>query len=441
MSQRMFVAGDSGLVSGICGYRSRQVGSSINSLLYYDGAPRIATVASKRVPSNRETTLSKHDFSFSEFAARRTVVREAIGKADLDWLLVFHPVSIHWLTGSDAKSYQEFQCLLISAAPGPVTILTREGERNEFHDDALIDDIWTFGGSEPEDPLAVFTRLVTSLGLRNHRIGMEVPAYYLHPHDYIGIREILGDSLVAEPTNLIPDLKLVKSPQELSYIREASRIADKAMSAFSKSLEQGRTELELAGIVYHSLLTSGSGLAASPINLVSGERAGFSHGAPTSRALCHGDTGSIEYGATYKRYTSTIGRQFCIGQPSPRSAQLYDIVRRASDAMISKIRNGVPAVVPHEAAKAVIAEAGLDQFRVHTSGYGLAPGFPPTWGEPMHLFGGSTYTLKSGMVVTIEPPVFIGEERLGVRIIDNVLVMDHGAELLSQFSRDLIVIE
>ena len=71
----------------------------------------------------------------------------------------------------------------------------------------------------------------------------------------------------------------------------------------------------------------------------------------------------------------------------------------------------------------------------------MAPGFPPSWGEPLHLFGGSTYTLQAGMVVTVEPPVFIGEERLGARLIDNVLVTDSGAELLTGFSRELIVVD
>ena len=186
-------------------------------------------------------------------------------------------------------------------------------------------------------------------------------------------------------------------------------------------------------------MTSGSGLAASPINLVSGERSCFSHGAPTDRRLRRGDFGNIEYGATFKRYTATIGRQFCLGQPTARMRELYDLVRRASDACMSEIRAGVPAVVPHEAAKRVIAEAGLDSARVHLSGYGLAPGSPPTWAEPIHLFGGSTYTLQAGMVITVEPPVFLGEERLGARIIDNVLVTNDGCEVLSRFSRDLIV--
>lgn len=384
--------------------------------------------------------MSKHDFPADEFAMRRLRVREAIGAAGLDWLLVFHPVSIRWLTGSDAKSYQEFQCLLISAKPGPISMLTRAGERYEFLDDALVDELHTWGGGEPEDPIAALGQIAESLGVSGTRIGMEVPSYYLHPHHYVRIKQLFGES-ITEATNLIHDLTLVKSTTELNYIHEAARIADIAMVRFVASLTEGRSELEVAGEVYHALLTSGSGLAASPINFVSGERSCFSHGAPTDRRLRRGDFGNVEYGATFKRYTSTIGRQFCLGEPTSRMRELYDLVRRASDACIAEIRAGVPAVVPHEAAKRVIADAGLDHARVHLTGYGLAPGSPPTWAEPIHIFGGSKYTLQAGMVVTVEPPVFIGDERLGARIIDNVLVTNDGAELLSRFSRDLIVIE
>jgi Xaa-Pro dipeptidase len=384
--------------------------------------------------------MSKHDFPAEEFQARRARVRAAIARAGLNWLVAFHPVSIHWLTGSDAKSYQEFQCLLIPARPGPLSILTREGERNEFQDDALVDEIWTFGGGENEDPLAAFDRLARRHGLHRARVGIEVPAYYLHPHHYGQLKQVLSEALVAEPTNLIHDLKLVKSPAELAYIREAGRIADKAMAVFAGALAEGRSEMAVAGKVYDALLSAGSGLAASPINLVSGERSGFSHGAPTLRTLRQGDYGNVEYGAAYKRYTATIGRQFCLGPPTPRMRELYDLVRRAGDACIAEIRHGVPATIPHAAAKRVIGAAGLERGRVHTSGYGLAPGFPPTWGEPMHMLADSTYVLQAGMVVSVEPPVFLGDERLGARIIDNVLVTEDGAELLTRFERDLIVV-
>jgi Xaa-Pro dipeptidase len=384
--------------------------------------------------------MSKHDFTAEEFGDRLSRVRQALAAARLDWLIAFHPVSIHWLTGSDAKSYQGFQCLLVSAAPGPLIVFTREGERNEYEADTLADEVRSWGGSEPEDPVDAFANLVDSLGLKRARVGIEVPAYYLHPHHYVRLKAMLGEALVAEPSILIHDLKLVKSAREIAYIREASRIADHAMTAFVEALREGRSEIEVCGAVYHALLGAGSGLPASTLNLVSGERAGFSHGAPTERRLRRGDFGNVEYGATYRRYTSTIGRQFALSAPTARMRELYDVVREAADACIAEIRAGVAAVVPHEAAKRVIAEAGFDRYRIHTSGYGLAPGFPPSWGEPLNMFGGSRYTLEAGMVVSVEPPVFIGEERLGARLIDNVLVTTTGAELLSRSARDLIVV-
>jgi Xaa-Pro dipeptidase len=385
--------------------------------------------------------MSKHDFTVDEYMTRRARVRDAMATAGIDWLVMFHPVSIHWLTGSDAKSYQEFQCLVMSTAPGPLVVLTREGEVNEFRDDALVDEVIGWGGGIIEDPLVPFMRLAERLGLTRARVGMEVPGVYLHPRDYVRLKDLLGSALVAEPTNLVHDLKLVKSPAEQAYIRRASRIADAGMPIFVTALREGASELAIAGEVYRTLMVSGSGIAASPMNLVSGERSGFSHGAPTERRLRRGDFGSIEYGATCRRYTATIGRQFSLGAPTPRMRELYDVVRRACDAQIAAIRDGVPADAPHEAARRVIADAGLERGRVHTSGYGLAPGFPPSWGEPLHMLAGSGYTLRAGMVVTIEPPVFLGDERLGARIIDNVLVTPEGCELLSRFSRDLIVVD
>lgn len=383
--------------------------------------------------------MSRHDFTTEEFAERRARVRRAMAEQGLDWLVLFHPVSIRWLTGSDAKSYQEFQCLLVPAADGPIAMMAREGERAEILDDALVDRLETFGGGENEDPIPRFTGLADELGLLAGRVGVEVPAYYLHPHHHIAIRDLFGSAFV-EATNLVHDLSLVKSSAELAYIRRAAAIADETLGVFGTALRAGRSELEVAGEVYGALLARGSGLAASPINLVSGERSCYSHGAPTERRLRPGDYGSVEYGATFRRYTATLGRQFCLGQPGARMRELYEIARRACDACMAQIRDGAPATAPHEAAKRVIGEAGLEHGRVHTSGYGLAPGFPPSWGEPMHMIGASRYRLRAGMVVSVEPPVFLHEEGLGARLIDNVLVTQGGCELLSRSSRDLIIV-
>jgi Xaa-Pro dipeptidase len=384
--------------------------------------------------------MSKYDFSPDEFARRHGLLAQSMQRAALDWLIVIHPASIHWLTGSEAKSYQEFQCVLFSAEQGLAAAFVRAGEVNELESDSIAPRVVGWGGGIAEDPIAPLSVLGAQLGLPGASIGLEVPGYYLHPYHHQALLDLFGRDRVTDATALIGDARLVKSPAEIAYIRDAAALAENGMAVFREHLRAGRTELELAGHVIGALLIAGSGVAASPINLVSGPRSAFSHGAPTTRRLEKGDAGNIEFGATSHRYTSTIGRQFSLGPPSPRARELYDVVRRAADAMIATVGDGVRAVDVHDAARRVIADAGLDRYRLHLSGYGIGPSFAPSWAEPLFLLDGSRHVLRAGMVLTIEPPIFVGPEHLGARIIDNVLVTETGAELLAHDLRDLIVV-
>jgi len=299
----------------------------------------------------------------------------------------------------------------------------------------------SYNGREPEDPMQAFAKFADELGLGSARVGMEVPSYYLNPHHYLKLKDILGKALAAEPNNLINSLKVSKSPQELDYHRRSARIAADAWSALLATVAEGRTELELSAAAYQSILSSGSSLPASTMNLVTGERSCFALGGPTERRMKRGDTGLVELGGAYKRYTSTLGRQWSIGKPSGRLKELHKVVLEASDAAFAEMKAGVPAIKVHEALKGVIARAGLDHFRQHTSGYGMAPGFPPSWGESTNMFGGSKDILQAGMVMTVEPAVFIKEEGLGVRLIDNCIVTGTGVELLSTTPRDIAIVD
>ncbi len=384
--------------------------------------------------------MSKSDFSREEFESRHRRVRAKMEQEGIDLLLVIHPTNIQYLIGSRTKSYQEFQVLFFTLEDLPLTVLTRLADVTEFIRESLAVDVVGWGGREPEDPVDAFASVLKRKQFLNRRIGLEVPEFYLHPYNYQRISELLGNALVCDASLLIHDLKLVKSPAELAYIQRASDIADVAMHSAVQSIADGVSEMEVAGEVYRTLYRNGSDSPASPMNFVSGERTCYGHGAPSERCLRRGDFMHIEYGAAFKRYCTTIGRQFCLGQPSPRMRRLYQVVRDACDACIAELRPGVPATRPHEAAKKVIADAGMDDYRLHTTGYGISPGYPPSWGEHIHLFGDSTYTLEVGMVLSIEPPVFVAAESLGARIIDNVLITETGAQVLSRFSRDLLSI-
>lgn len=386
--------------------------------------------------------MSRHDFPDAEFEARRRTIAGRLEGAGLAGFIAFHPAVIHWLTGAEAKGYQGFQCLVIPAGDGPLTLVTRESERAEIEDEARVDRLFTWGGPGQSAPLDAFAAAARALGLDRHvRIGFEAPAFYLHPHHLTAVRAALTEAELVEDPRLVHDPRLVKSPRELEMIREAARLADLSVDALHRALAPGRTELEVTAQIYAGILVAGGGLPAVPPNFVAGPRAAYSHGAPSARPLARGDFGNVEYGVPYRRYIVSIGRQFAIGAPTARMRELYAVARAAADACIAAIRDGVSATAPFEAARSVIDGAGLEAARVHTIGYAVAPGFPPATGEPLQLSAESAYQLREGMVLSICPPVFVAPERLGARVVDNVLVTRDGAEILSKTSRDLIVVD
>ena len=384
--------------------------------------------------------MSRSFFSAAEFADRQEKVRLAMDDAGIDLLLVFAPTHVNYLIGTPAKGFQEFQVLFFPREPAPLTVLTRLCEVPQFRAESLAEDIRGWGGREPEDPIAAFRRIMEEKGWLSRRIGLEVPAYYLHPHDHRKLEAMLGESLVMDATNLIGNVKLIKSPAEIAYVRRAADILDKAMETCRRSIEEGKTERRVSADVHHTMMVSGSDIPASPMNFLTGPRTAFAHGEPTDRVLRAGDFMHLQVGAHYRRYTCIIGRQFCLGEPTSRMRNVYRIARDAGDACIAEIRSGVPAVVPHRAAAKVIADAGMDRYRLHLTGYAVGAAFAPSWVEPLVIDGGCPYTLEAGMVVAVEPPLFGLEDDIGVRIVDVVLVTETGCEPLSKTTRDLIVV-
>ena len=384
------------------------------------------------------------DFGLDEYAERHRRVRDAMQAEGIDLLVCIDPKNLNYLIGFRGKCYQEFQCLFFPLEEGPLTMCVRDAEVAEMSDLTLADEVRGWGGREPGDPMDLFAAVVEEKGYKARRIGLEVPYYYLGAHDYLSIQAILGDSLAVEVSSMVESLKLVKSPAELDMMRRASDIADIAMQATVDAIHAGASELEVTAEIYRALLANGSDSPASPVNFCSGPRTCYGHGAPSERQIERGDFMHIEFGAAYHRYTCTIGRNLCLGSPGARQREVHDITLAACDALIAAVKPGISAEVPHLEAKRVIAEAGLDHARIHTSGYGIAPGFPPSWGESIHFHSGYPYspgTLQAGMVLSVEPPVMLHEEKLGARIVDDILVTETGCEILSKYTRDLIVID
>jgi Xaa-Pro aminopeptidase len=384
--------------------------------------------------------MSKHDFPLEEYMQRRARVRESMAKQGIDLLLVTDPVSVNYLIAARGKIWQFFRCLFLTLEDEPLTFLVRRTEVAEVAELSLADDIRPWGGGTLEDPIARLGDIMREKGWLNRRIGIELPDYYISVHEYDRLNGTLRDSRVTEATHIVRRVRRVKSQNELAYMRKATEALDAGVDTFHTELAAGKTEHQVCGRAIGTMLAMGCDETASPMNFSSGPRTAYAHGLPSDRVMQNGDLIHTEYGASYRRYNATIGRVFSLGKPTKRMREIYDVVRDACDACIATMKDGVPAIDAHEAARKVIVKAGMEDYRLHTSGYILGPAFPPLWVGDVNMIGGSEDILQENMILSIEPPVFIAEEGLGARIIDNVRVTKTGAEIMSRTTRDLVVV-
>tara|TARA_B100001123_G_scaffold291644_1_gene325129 strand:+ start:471 stop:1631 length:1161 start_codon:yes stop_codon:yes gene_type:complete len=384
--------------------------------------------------------MSKNDFEISEFEKRHLRVRSEMEKSGIDLLLVFAPANINYLIGTPSKGYQEFQVLFFPLQSDKLTILTRLPDSPHLKAESLADEVIGWGGREPEDPINVMKRIMIEKNYTGLKIGIEVPYYYLHPYDYKKIIDLIGSSLVKDTTDLIGSIRLIKSPAELEYVKKAAQILDQSIETGFKSIKDGKTERQVSADIHHTLLVSGSDIPSSPMNFLTGPRSAFAHAEPSDRVISNGDFMHIQFGAHWKRYCCTIGRQIALGKPTQRMLDIYQVARDAVDACIDAMKSDVPATVPHEAAKNIISKAGMDRYRLHMTGYAVGAAFPPSWVEPLVLDSSCPYTLQEGMIIAVEPPLFGLEDGLGVRIIENVLITKNGTEALCKTTRDLKIL-
>ena len=152
--------------------------------------------------------MSKEFFSKEEFKNRWEKVRSSMKKSDIELLMVISPTNINYLIGTPAKGYQEFEVLLFPIDSDPLVMFTRRTEVEMMKDYSLSDEIYSWGGQEPEDPIDALYKLMLKKNFLNKRIGIEVPYYYLHPFEYKKINEMLGNSIVNISTDLIGEIKL-----------------------------------------------------------------------------------------------------------------------------------------------------------------------------------------------------------------------------------------
>ena len=250
----------------------------------------------------------------------------------------------------------------------------------------------------------------------------------------VATRERIAEKLpkleIGATSGMVEHLRQVKDKEELALIRQAARIAEKSFAVIRAGLRPEQTEKQIGDALEHQFrLFGGDGPAFAPIVAV-GPRAALPHAKLTDRRVGDGDILLVDWGAQWRLYKSDLTRVLVTGKISTKLRRVYEVVLSAQARAIAAIRPGVPTTEVDAAARNVIAEAGFDRRFNH----GIGHGFGLEIHESPRMSGKNTATLKPGMVVTVEPGVYIPGWG-GVRIEDDILVTRDGHEVLTSLPK------
>ncbi|GAB4470704.1 MAG: aminopeptidase P family protein [Anaerolineae bacterium] len=240
---------------------------------------------------------------------------------------------------------------------------------------------------------------------------------------------------VVDGTPAMDALRLHKGADEIAAMREAVRISQEALRRVVAGVKPGMTEREIAGLLDLAQRQAGGAAEAFESIVLAGANAANPHGVPGDYRVREGDVLLLDFGTTVGGYVSDITRTFFVGEPGAHAREVYEVVRAANEAGRAKAGPGVPCQEVDRAARQVIEAAGYGRYFIHRTGHGL--GMDPH--ERPYIIEGNEQLLEPGMTFTIEPGIYIPGE-IGVRIEDNIVITDDGAESLTTFPRDLMVI-
>lgn len=359
------------------------------------------------------------DSSFN-YSARLEQLRSRLAEQELDGFLVTDETNVRYLSGFSGDSSALFVTPLdvwiisdrryeIQIAEECPSLKTRiRGPERRMHDQV--------------------GELIDQLGLR--RVGLEE-----HAVSWGMLRAITAAvkqcQLVAT-SGWIVTQRAIKDPLELQQIRRAVRCAERAFGLFRAALRPGMTELEGARVLAEGVADFGGEGMGFPSIIASGPHAALPHYRPRNEPIVEGQTLLVDWGAKVDGYTSDLTRTLFLGTPEPRFIECYQIVLEAFWAGVRAIGPGVPLRDVDAASRGVITKAGYGE----AFGHGLGHGIGLQVHESPRLAAIESGKLAVGMVITVEPGIYLPGE-FGVRIEDDILVTEKGAEVLSSLPKGL----
>ncbi len=341
-----------------------------------------------------------------------------MGPLGLDALLVTNPRDIRYLTGfSGDSSYALITptlfCIIsdfrfqeeLAALKGLASVYIRKGE--------IIDAV---------------REIVAPMSLK--AIGFQ--SEYISFSTANQIAKKIGVRRLNPTTGVLARLRQIKSADELTLIRKAVRVQEQGLLATLEQIDAGMTELEIAAILEYEMKAMGSMNPAFDSIVAAGANGSLPHAVPGKAKLKRNSTLLIDWGATIDGYRSDMTRTFALGKWPALMGDVYEVVLEAHHAGIAACGPGVVCGEVDRAARAIIEKAGYGPAFGHSLGHGIGLDVH----EAPSLRAKSETVLEPGMVVTIEPGIYLPGVG-GVRIEDDIVITERGARSMCSLPKDI----
>ena len=378
-------------------------------------------------------------FSNSEYQDRCRRLRHLMRDARLDVMLVHQPPSVFYFSGNENLHVYDNECVVVPAE-GEISLLVPHADLSRAHLTSWLPRVFSFppGGN----PAQVLARILEEQGLSQARIGVEkrvARAACLSVHVYEGLLAALPRATFVDASGLPERVKVVKSPQEVTYLRQAARFTDAGMRAALQTAAEGRTDNDVAAAAYQAMIAAGSEFLSIPAIVNSGRYTGISHSTHKRQRLQRGDVLFLELGGCYQRYSAPCMRSAAIGPPTDDAKRLAEGCLAALGEMHAIMRPGVTFDEVARAGARGVAQAGSGVDWGGDCGYPVGAGFPPHWGEySCQIRLGDETVLQPGMVFH-QPIALRILGKLGVAFSETVLITETGSEALTRVERQLVV--
>ncbi len=330
-------------------------------------------------------------FSPDEMAARKARLLAELAQRRLDGALLFAQESDYWLTGYDSFGFCFFQCLYVGA-DGRVALLTRSADLRQAERTSNIADIRVWKDSVDAEPSKNLRAMLDDLGA-GRRLGVEFNSAGLtHFHGRKLETALQGRDLV-DISDLVPRLRVKKSPAELVYVREAARLSDLADRAALDATRAGADEGEVLAAMHHAIFAAGGDYPGNEFIIGSGGDALLCRYKSGRRRLGSDDQLTLEFAGVSRHYHAAIMRTHVVGCLKPLHAPYHAAAREALDACAAELRRGRTAGDVFAAHARVFDARGLSPHRLNACGYALGARFTPSWMDSPMFYEGNPHPI------------------------------------------------